>query len=337
MPSEWRQDPLTERLVLISPERAKRPLRSGPSCPFCEGHEAETPPEVLVYRDPVSPANGPGWRVRVVPNRYAAVRFGSGEPPVLASEPPALAGGGEPPIAGGSPGTPGVGVAEVFIECPHHETKFRHLSQEQMVEVIRAWRDRLAFWREDGRIGYALVFKNEGRDAGASLDHCHSQLIGIGGVPEFVRREQGLSGNSLKTTLDCALCDDLASGRHRNDRFVAESPNFVSICPVAPRTPGELWICSRTHRTHFSRMIDDELSELADLLRDHLTRIASVFADPDFNLIVKSAPFAGSRPYHWRVEILPRTTRIAGWELGTGIFINTMFPEVAARLLREAR
>src|SRR5262245_54318196 len=173
---EWRFDPLTGRRVLISPARAERPRAVGPACPFCEGHESETPPEVLAYRVAGSRPNGPGWRVRVVPNRYAAVRLdadrGSG-PPGLPSR--VLAG----LEAGRHASKPGIGVAEVFLECPQHETAFCNLSAEQVRDIIRAWRDRLRFWEIDGRLAFAQVFKNEGPAAGASVEHCHSQLIGI--------------------------------------------------------------------------------------------------------------------------------------------------------------
>lgn len=322
---EWRQDPLTERLVLISPERAERPLHPG-SCPFCEGNEAETPPEVLAFRNAASTPNGPGWRVRVVPNRYAAVRLDLASSPLSASE---RGVGGER--------SPGVGVGEVFIECTHHETKFRNLPRDQMVDAIRAWRDRLRFWREDGRLRFAMVFKNEGPDAGASVEHCHSQLIAVAEMPESIRNEQGTIYNAIDRGNECPLCELLSSPNDLSRCLVAESPLFAAICPIAPRLPGETWICPRQDRANFDRISDDELGELADLSRDVLNRISRTFSDPDFNLIVRTAPFGTGGLYHWRIEILPRTTRIAGWELGTGIFINTMFPEDAARLLREAR
>lgn len=332
---EWRFDPLTGRTVLIAPERAERPLETGLHCPFCEGNESETPPEVRAYRDPNSAPNGPGWRVRVVPNRYAAVRLDADR------------GGGTrlPPNASGATpaeaefrrqaASPAVGVAEVFIECPQHETKFRNLSRNQFVAVLRAWRDRLKVWSEDGRIRYLTIFKNEGRGAGASVEHCHSQLIGVADIPITTWHEEGPIRGSGQRRDECALCHDLRSGAQLAMRLVAESPRFLAICPVAPRMPGELWICPRKCWQNFY-MADDEIVELTDVLRDLLTRVAAVFGDPDFNMIVKTAPFRTEGASHWRIEILPRTTRIAGWELGTGIFINTLFPEDAARLLRDA-
>jgi UDPglucose--hexose-1-phosphate uridylyltransferase len=312
---EWRSDPLTGRRVLISPDRAERPLRVGAACPFCEGHEAETPPEVLAYRHLNSPPNTPGWRVRVVPNRYAAVRLdvGTDRPEVrpLGSD-------------------PGIGVAEVFVECPHHETAFRNLAPGQAAEVVRAWRDRLQFWRADGRLAFAQVFKNEGPAAGASVEHCHSQLIGIPFVPTAIADELRLMSGDT-----CPVCQEIALERGGR-RTVAESEGYSVLCPPAPRFPGETWVSPRTHTGHFESISDVEAGELAAVLLDLLTRTDRAFGGPDYNLIVRSAPFGRERDWHWRIELLPRTTTTAGWEWGTGLLINTMFPEQAAALLRAA-
>jgi UDPglucose--hexose-1-phosphate uridylyltransferase len=338
---EWRQDPLTERLVLISPERAERPMKSAGVCPFCEGHESETPPEVLAYREPGSTPNGPGWRVRVVPNRFAAVRLDAGTD------------------WHGSVGTdfqsvqheldakdrlevcphgsaPGIGVAEVFIECPYHEMTFCNLSREQMADVFRAWRDRLRFWHDDGRVAFVQIFRNEGSAAGASLDHCHSQLIGIPFVPHSVVEEVNHLATLRGFAGYCPLCRWVESGRN-DERFVLESSRFAAFGPPAPRFPGETWLMPKFHIHAFDALGDDKLLEMADVVRDLLARIDQVFDAPAFNLVMKLPPFPLNDAYHWRLEILPRVTRIAGWELGTGIFINTMFPEDAAKLLRDAR
>ncbi len=329
---EWRQDPLTGRLVLISPERAERPLKTGSHCPFCEGHEAETPPEVLAIRAPDSVTNGPGWRVRVVPNRYAAVRLDAAR----TGEPTAAAvGGAVSTPAANTAGSPGIGVAEVFIECPQHETKFRNLSREQVSEVLRAWRDRLRLRRDDPRIAYAQVFKNEGRSAGASVAHCHSQFIGINFIPPQITKEL----DHLQTLWDaagvCPYCQWMDAGRS-SDRYVADSICFAVFCPPAPRFPGEMWLLPKFHADSIDALPGDALGELGDVVVNSLRRMDRAFGDPDFNLIVKSAPYRRLSNYHWRIEILPRTTTTAGWEWGTGLIINTLFPEDAARLLRDA-
>jgi UDPglucose--hexose-1-phosphate uridylyltransferase len=326
---EWRFDPLTGRRVLISPDRAERPQRVGVACPFCEGHEGETPPEVLAYRSLGSQPNGPGWRVRVVPNRYAAVRMDVGEPGASAT-----GGGAGPrrafaPVAD-APSSLGLGVAEVFLESPHHETAFRKLSPTQAGDVLRAWRDRLRFWRDDGRLAFAQVFKNEGPAAGASVEHCHSQLIGIPFVPPAV-------GDELRRAAgeQCPLCERIAGARS-GPTFVTESRHFTALCPPAPRFPGETWVLPKQHAGAFETTADGDLDDLVGVLFELLARIDRVFKGPDFNLIVRSAPFRHEANWHWRIELLPRTTTTAGWEWGTGLLINTLFPERAAELLRVA-
>lgn len=337
---EWRHDLLTGRRVLISPARAERPIRSVIACPFCEGHEAETPPEVLAHRDAGSLPNGPGWRVRVVPNRYAAVSFdGGGRTPLLPQDGSAESAPGETLGNSNRPAaaeaefsrhasTPGLGVAEVFLECPHHETAFRNLPVEHAADVIRAWRDRLRFWRADGRLAFAQVFKNEGPAAGASVEHCHSQLIGIPFVPPAVADELRRAAVS-----DCPFCRWIDSER-AGVNFVAEWPGFIALCPPAPRFPGETWVLPTGHAEHFEDLTDSTVGDLAIALLDLLSRIDRAFGGPDYNLIVKSAPFRHAGRFHWRIEILLRTTTMAGWEWGTGMLINTMFPERAAELLR---
>jgi UDPglucose--hexose-1-phosphate uridylyltransferase len=357
---EWRHDPLTGRSVLISPERAERPLRPGISCPFCEGHESGTPPELLAYRDAQSAPDGPGWRVRVVPNRYAAVRMDAGttgepgalagEPGALAGEPGALATGANasdsrrqalPPVAyapgspADTPGSPGIGVAEVFIECPHHETRLRNLSRDQVADVLRAWRDRVRYWGNHGQLGFAQMFHNEGPAAGASVEHCHSQLIAIPFVPPDVEREIESLAKIIQLTGMCPYCRWMKTGEAK-DRHVLDSEGFAIYCPPAPRFPGESWLLPKDHFLAFDTLGDDQLLELAGLMLDLLVRVDRVFANPDFNLIVKLGAFPLGARFHWRIELLPRTITTAGWEWGTGLMINTMFPETAARLLRGA-
>jgi UDPglucose--hexose-1-phosphate uridylyltransferase len=315
---EWRFDPLTGRRVLISPDRADRPRRIGPICPFCEGHESETPPEVLAYRDHGSAPNGPGWRVRVVPNRYAAVRLDAGAP----WTPPAPAIGPVP--------TPGLGVAEVILESPDHETHFCEVPHSLVIEVVTAWRERLRHWRTDGRLAFAQVFKNEGAGAGASVEHCHSQLIGIFFVPPAVAAEIERVGRG-----PCAYCRWLGTTRD-GPCAVVESDLFIAVCPPAPRFPGETWVLPLAHASSFEDIEDPELNDLAVVLQDLLVRIRRAFSDPDYNLIIRSAPFRHDETWHWRIELLPRTTTPAGWEWGTGELINTMFPDQAAALLRAA-
>ena len=339
---EWRLDPLTGRRVLIAPDRGERPIRATVACPFCEGHEGETPPEVMAYRSSGSAPDGPGWRVRVVTNRYAAVRMDAETPPP--NPPPGSGEGGSgpdtfrlfgspSPLRGGVWGEelsfPGVGVAEVFVECPHHETAFRNLAHSQATDVLRIWRDRLRHWHDDGRLAFAQVFKNEGPAAGASIEHCHSQLIGVPFLPPAIADEL------RHATAPCPFCRWIEVERH-GPRYVTESDQFSVNCPTAPRFPGEVWVLPKPHASSFETIADGPLEKLAAVLLDLLRRVDRAFSGPDFNLIVRTAPFRYEGTFHWRIELLPRTTTTAGWEWGTGLLINTMFPEHAARLLRDA-
>jgi UDPglucose--hexose-1-phosphate uridylyltransferase len=197
----------------------------------------------------------------------------------------------------------------------------------QAADVIRAWRDRLRFWRDDGRLAFAQVFKNEGLAAGASVEHCHSQLIGIPFVPPAVEEEL-----RRVATVRCPYCFRNAQ---LGPTLVAASGHFLAMCPVAPRFPGETWVLPREHAATFEAIADDRIPGLVAIVFDVLARMDRVFGRPDYNLIVRSAPFRHAGDWHWRIEILPRVTTTAGWEWGTGLLINTMFPEDAARLMRD--
>lgn len=311
IPSEWRTDPLTGRRVLIAPARGERPSSTNGQCPFCEGNEAETTKEVLAVRQPDSVPNESGWRVRVIPNRYAAVWWYDDNRPDLAH-----------------------GVAELFIEGPKHNNRFELLETKTIVESITCWRERLRTWQRDGRLAFVQVFKNQGPFAGASVDHCHSQLIGVQIVPDNVVRECDLVRTHFIRHGTCLTCSWLREERH-SPRFVAETEQLLCLSPKAARFPGELWLIPKRHEPHFHTSTDDELQELASLMRSLLQQQAELFAATNYNIVVKSSPFRPETPeYHWRIELLPRTTGVAGWEWGTGVLINTMTPEDAAARLR---
>jgi UDPglucose--hexose-1-phosphate uridylyltransferase len=313
MPSEWRFDPFTGRRVLIAPTRGSRPTTVGNSCPFCEGNEHETTPEVFAQRTPGTAPNAVGWRVRVITNRYAAVHWYEETTPQLAH-----------------------GVAELFIESAQHATRFEELPEALLTESLYCWRERVRFWAADGRVAFAQVFKNQGYVAGASLEHCHSQLMGVQIVPEAVQRECTLLHAHRVNTGDCLVCTHLAHEQH-SARCVSTTANFAVWSPVAARFPGEMWIVPQQHQAFFSDLSDAELPELAALLRRIVRGQIAAFGGVNYNIVVKSAPFrTPSEDYHWRLELLPRTTGIAGWEWGTGVIINTMTPEDAAQQLRQA-
>jgi UDPglucose--hexose-1-phosphate uridylyltransferase len=327
--SELRKDPVIDRWVIIATERSKRPHadrtttssdRDEP-CPFCAGREGETPPEVLAFRDPSTPANTPGWRVRVVPNKY-----------------PALADVGDISQPTGSPyvGLGGVGAHEVIVESPKHCLSMSELSEGQVEEVLWAYRQRLIFLKNDQRWKSILIYKNEGSAAGATLEHVHSQLLALPIVPREIDQEWRALLAHYDATNRCVYCEildrDLGDGR----RIVLESAAFIGFCPFASRFPFEMWLMPKKHSPAFDVVANDELRQLAFMLRQSLQRLAGV-VDAPFNYVIHSAPLREPRRerYHWHLEILPRITKLAGFELASGHYINTVAPEIAARQLRE--
>jgi UDPglucose--hexose-1-phosphate uridylyltransferase len=322
--SEYRHDPLTGQWVIIATNRGQRPdefaapewKRVAADCPFCTGQEHETPPEVARFQLPVQN----GWQVRVIPNKF----------PAVLSPPPAL---------NGAPhGLPGLGVHEVVIESPRHVTSLTHLAPPEVALVLAAYAQRLAALLARGDLAYGLVFKNVGAAAGASLEHVHSQVVGTALLPPVLderrRNWQQSHARSGKTVAAEFLDQELAA----HLRIVGQTRNFVAVAPFASRVPFELRILPLAHRAYFEELSSDEAQDLGLLLLDLLTRLESCIAQSGYNLIIHTAPFDTSRHdyYHWHIEILPRLTRTAGFEWGTGCFINPLAPEDAARRLRDA-
>ncbi len=327
--SELRKDPVVDRWVIIATERSKRPHANRTTtashrdepCPFCTGREGDTPPEVLAYRDPSTPANTPGWRVRVVPNKY-----------------PALADVGDISQPTGSPyvGLSGVGGHEVIVESPKHCLSMSELSEGQVEEVLRAYRQRLIFLKNDQRWKSILIYKNEGSAAGATLEHVHSQLLALPIVPRETDQEWRALMAHYDMRKKCLYCEMLDSERADGRRILFETAAFIGFCPFASRFPFEICLVPKEHSPAFETMASEQLRELAFMLRQSLQRLARI-VDAPFNYVIHSAPLQELRRecYHWHLEILPRISKIAGFELASGYYINTVAPEIAARQLRE--
>ena len=327
---ELRKDPVTGSWVIIATERAKRPLTiqtkkarddSG-QCPFCEGREDQTPPEILAYRDPSKPANGKGWRVRVIPNRFPAL-----QPDIEVDR----------RREGIYDTTNGVGAHEIVIECPFHEVSIARLSEENIRGVVAIYRERLAALTQDKRLAYGMIFKNVGAAAGASLGHSHSQLIATPIVPATVQSEMEGSRQFFDKRRHCGYCEmieqEVASGK----RTVLSTSHFVSFAPFAARFPFETWILPRTHGSHFEDISATEIGALATTLKIVFQALETALDAPAYNYIIHTAPLhAPPLPhYHWHIEILPRLTELAGFEWGTGFHINPVPPEQAAEFLRQ--
>ena len=328
---ELRKDPIAGRWVIIATERVRRPSdfaaprhpRRGGPCRLCAGHEEETPPEVLAYRDPHdAPPNSPGWRVRVVPNKFPALRI-EGELD--------RRGVGLYDLMNG------VGAHEVIIESPDHDRALSVLPAHAVAEVMLAYRERIADLKGDERFRSVIVFKNHGFEAGASLEHPHSQLIATPVVPLALTDEIHSARSYHDYRERCLFCDILAQELEGGARVVAESGRVVAFAPFASRVPFETWLLPRRHAAAFERADEVDLHDLAAVLRTVLRKLDRAVGDPPFNLLLHSAPFGtGESPsYHWHFELMPNLTGISGFELGSGFHINPLPPEDAARILRD--
>ena len=327
---ELRRDPVSGRWVIIATDRAARPqefhrqkrIAKGGFCPFCEGKESTTPPEIFALREPGSQPNGPGWRVRVVPNKYPALRTegvlnkrGMGVYDFMA----------------------GVGAHEVIVESPKHVLSPSELPPQVLAEVVRTYRDRAADLKKDKRLAYALIFKNVGAEAGASLEHSHSQLICTPVSPKRVEEEMDRCERFFRFRGRCLLCDILAQDLADASRIVVDSENFVVLTPFAARFPFEMWIMPKPHLSHFEDTSDAMLAEFANVLYEALGRLDASLDKPPYNYSIHSTPFVFGdvEYYHWHLEVIPRVTEVAGFEWGTGFHINPVPPESAAKFLRE--
>jgi UDPglucose--hexose-1-phosphate uridylyltransferase len=329
--SELRKDPIMERWAVIAPNRAARPQAFDQNvrvqatdayCPFCEGHEHETPGEVMAVRRAGSQHDQPGWSVRVVPNKFPALQWESNpdsQPTQLFNALPAL------------------GRHEVIIEAPHHVLTTGDLDEEGMALVLQMYVERLRILSKDPRVVAGLVFKNVGAAAGASIEHTHSQLVALPMTPPVLAQELAGAERHFERTKRCAFCEmidhELADGR----RVVEDFDDYVAFCPFASCCAYETWILPKRHESHFEKITSEERASLGRVLRHVMLKIETVLDRAAYNYVIHSAPFdtISIGHYHWHIEIIPRLTKTAGFEWGSGCFINPVAPEEAAASLRN--
>ena len=334
--TDLRQNPATKEWVIIAKERARRPddfavgkpkeeelPGEKENCVFCCGNEDKTPKELMAYRAFGTKPDTPGWWVRVVPNKFAAL------------------------VPGGSPKRfkehdffrhmDGIGSHEVIIETPEHALHIATMEQHQVEEIFLAYRERYIALSKDPDFEIIIIFRNHGKSAGTSIKHPHSQIIAAPVTPTHVRHRLEEAMRYFDDEGRCVYCDMLAKEKEVDERIVLETDNFVCFEPYASRSPFETYILPKVHQACFKDITENLAKEFAYITRNTLRKIDKALNNPDYNYIIGSAPpqEAGGDYYHWHMRIIPKVSAVAGFELGSGIFINTVIPEEAAKFLKD--
>jgi UDPglucose--hexose-1-phosphate uridylyltransferase len=338
---ELRKDPIIGRWVIIATERAKRPDQFSiqaaqdipeKPCPFCEGKESQTPLEIYAIRPKSTPPNSPGWELRVVPSISPFLR---------------IEGELERRGKGLYDLMNGIGAHEVVIETSQHIANMADLSEEQISKVITCYINRIADLEKDKRFKYVLIFKNYGWIAGGGrVKHSRSQLIATPVNPKRVKEE--LTGARFYYNYHerCVFCDLIKQEIEYKDRLIIDIDGFIAITPFAARFPFEVWILPKKHSCDFTTLDVSMRLDLGRIIKKTLAKLKKCLNDPPYNYVVHTAPFRREKlgywksidyDYHWHIEIIPRLTRVAGFEWGTGFYICPLPPEDAATFLRQVQ
>jgi UDPglucose--hexose-1-phosphate uridylyltransferase len=325
---EIRKDPVFGRWVIIASERGLRPNEykgeatpENPyNCPFCPGHEDATPPSIYALPG----GNGKDWRLRVVLNKYPAL---------------IARGRGETVADGMYDRMDGIGSHEVVIETPLHNLQLEEMPVSGIADIFNTLVFRVNEIKKDPLIKYVMIFKNFGRNAGASLAHPHSQIIAMPMAP--IRVAQEISGALAYRVEngDCVFCDIVRQETEYRERVVGENANFLAITPYASRFSFEIWILPKKHESHFERMAPGLASDLAVIVKSAIAKLHISMEDLSYNLIVHTMPVRepSVEHYHWHIEIMPKLSQVAGFEWGTGFYINSVSPEDAAKILNTGK
>lgn len=329
--SELRQDPTTEEWVIIARERAKRPSDFvhgqtrrelpdfSPSCPFCPGNESMTPSETLVYRQ----QDGNHWQVRAFTNKFAALNPDGKSTRDVKD--------------GFFTKMTGVGMHEVIVETPLHNTSLALMGEGEVFSVLKAYHERYRKLSQQPPAKLVIIFKNHGAAAGTSLEHAHSQLVVTPVVPKHIRMRHEVAIRYYDNHGRCLYADLTEHELKSRKRIVMETEDFAVFHPFASQRPFETWIVPKKHQTSFGNVSQDDLGNLTRVLRPILLKLYRGLNDPDFNYVIDSAPVGDeNEPYYmWQMRIIPRLTELAGFEIGSGIYINTAVPEQTAQFMRN--
>ena len=325
--SELRKDPVINRWVITLDDKTFTPhpdsefinglSENEPACPFCPGNEDKTPHTITEKKD-----SSGAWSIRVIPNNNPYLKV-------------------ETPLQRKSIGifdyVTGMGANEVIIETPKHNLDIDTMPLNAVADVIKTYADRINDLKNDTRLEYVLIFKNRGKRAGGHIEHAHSQLMALPVIPKKVQEEVDSAEAYFKLKKHCVYCDLVANEIQMKDRVVVENASFLCVTPFASRLPFEMWIIPKRHDSHFGNINNDEIQGLSEILKDSLRRMNKALSFPAYNYIIHTSPQkAGSlEHYHWHVEIVPRIKSLAGFEWGSGFYINPTLPEETAGYLRS--
>jgi UDPglucose--hexose-1-phosphate uridylyltransferase len=329
--SELRQDPTTEEWVIIARERAKRPsdfVHSRPgrelpdfslSCPFCPGNESMTPHETLLYQQ----QNGHGWQVRAFANKFAALNPDGKTTRNMKD--------------GFFTEMRGVGIHEVIVETPLHNKSLAFMEEGEVLSVLNAYHERYQRLSQQPFAKLVIIFKNHGSAAGTSLEHSHSQLVVTPVVPRHIRIRHEVAIRYFDNYGRCLYSDLMEHELKSGKRIVMETEEFLAFHPFASQRPFETWILPKKHQASFGSVSQEDLRSLSRVLRLILLKLHRGLNDPDFNYVIDTAPVGDeNEPYYmWHTRIIPRLTELAGFEIGSGIYINTAVPEETAEFMRH--
>ncbi len=318
------------RWVIIDTDHPSKPedyelesseLRDG-ICPFCYGNEAMTPPEVAAMRDPATAADKPGWQVRVVSNKFPALQ---------------IEGDLDRRGVGIYDMSNGVGAHEILIETPDHRKDIPDLSDREVENIINMYCRRTLELAKDERFKYILIFKNYGAAAGASLAHPHSQMIALPMVPKSVAEEIKGARRYFEYRERCLFCDVIRQEIEDRERIILENEYFLSYCPFVSRFPFEICIIPKHHYECFCRTPHEQFAALASILKGTVTKLKRLFPQLAYNYMIHTSPINGDgiEGYHWHLEFMPKLTRVAGFEWGSGFYSVSTPPEMAAQYLRD--
>jgi UDPglucose--hexose-1-phosphate uridylyltransferase len=325
--SELRKDPFTGRWTIVAEGRGARPnehashaptATADPNCPFCEGREDRTPPELSALRAPGLPANGPGWTARTIPNKF-----------------PSLGGPTNPeftrPPSGGSV-VEAAGQHEVVIESPQHAPGMPLLAAPARRSLFRYFRERVAAVAGSTDVAAVLLFENWGPESGGTLWHPHAQVAGFPQVPPVLAEES----RRFAAEAPCLLESVTAAEIFETARVVFADAQFTAYAPFGSEHPYELRIVPHAHRASFTDASDEEVDRLAELLPRVLRALDRVVPGVSYNWWIHGAGRGVPSSFHWHVEVVPRIVRPDGFELGAGVMVNPVAPEAAARQIRAA-